>query len=126
MKTCKDCIHFEVCCYVDRFLPVCDSFKDKTKIIELPVPVGTDLYRIDERDVLCCFNQREKDDWYCQNVLDCYFFYTCKPKKEYYIFEMKNADAMTILGNQKYLGSRVFTSKEEAEEKINEINAVKE
>lgn len=34
--TCKDCIHFEVCCYVDRGLPICDSFKDKSKFIEIP------------------------------------------------------------------------------------------
>ena len=39
MKTCKDCIHFEVCCYVDVFLPACDSFKDKSKIIELPCAI---------------------------------------------------------------------------------------
>ena len=37
--TCKDCIHFEVCCYVDRGLPICDSFKDKSKFIELPCPI---------------------------------------------------------------------------------------
>lgn len=35
MKTCEDCIHLEVCCYVDMFLSVCDSFKDKSKFIEL-------------------------------------------------------------------------------------------
>ena len=37
--TCEDCIHFEVCCYVDRGLPICDSFKDKSKFIELPCPI---------------------------------------------------------------------------------------
>ena len=37
--TCEDCVHFEVCCYVDRFLPICDSFKDKSKFIELPCPI---------------------------------------------------------------------------------------
>ena len=39
MQTCKDCIHFEVCCYVDMFLPICDSFKDKSKFIELPCSI---------------------------------------------------------------------------------------
>lgn len=34
--TCEDCIHFEVYCYVDRFLPICDFFKDKSKFIEIP------------------------------------------------------------------------------------------
>lgn len=37
--TCEDCIHFEVCCYVDRGLPICDSFKDKSKFIKLPYPI---------------------------------------------------------------------------------------
>lgn len=46
MKTCKDCIHFEVCCYVDVFLPACDSFKDKSKIIELPCAIGDTVYMI--------------------------------------------------------------------------------
>lgn len=44
--TCEDCIHFEVCCYVDRFLPICDSFKDKSKFIELPCSVGDTVYTI--------------------------------------------------------------------------------
>lgn len=26
MAECKDCIHFEVCAYVKRDLPACDSF----------------------------------------------------------------------------------------------------
>ena len=39
MKTCKDCIHIEMCSYVDTFLPICDSFKDKSKFIELPCSI---------------------------------------------------------------------------------------
>ena len=42
--TCEDCIHFEVCCYVDRGLPICDSFKDKSKFIELPCSVGDTVF----------------------------------------------------------------------------------
>ena len=37
--TCEYCIHFEVCCYVDRGLPTCDSFKDKSKFIEVPCAI---------------------------------------------------------------------------------------
>ena len=45
MKNCEDCIHFEVCCYVDDVLPTCDSFKDKSKFIELPRnEIEHDLY----------------------------------------------------------------------------------
>ena len=49
MKTCKDCIHFEVCCYVDVFLPACDSFKDKSKFIELPCAIGDTVYMINSK-----------------------------------------------------------------------------
>ena len=56
MKTCKDCIHFEVCCYVDMFLPICDSFKDKSKFIELPCSVGS--YCIYKNDI-----------WYIDKIL---------------------------------------------------------
>lgn len=46
IKTCEDCIHFEVCCYVDKLLPPCDSFKDKSKFIELPCAIGDTVFMI--------------------------------------------------------------------------------
>lgn len=41
MKTCKDCIHYDIClgafgCCIYK---TCDSFKDKSKFIELPCPI---------------------------------------------------------------------------------------
>ena len=50
--TCENCIHFEVCCYVDRGLPICDSFKDKSKFIELPCSVGDTVYTILYHNIL--------------------------------------------------------------------------
>lgn len=35
METCKDCLHFEVCAYCVNDLPICDSFKDRTKYAEV-------------------------------------------------------------------------------------------
>ena len=116
---CTDCIHFEVCCYVDPNLPVCDSFMHKNCVFTLPCPIGTTLYRIDSRHKTCSFRGTHKDEWYCSNVLNCNE--ECDSRKEYYIYEMPNADAMTILGNEKYFGTRVFTSREEAEKKLEEI-----
>lgn len=46
---CTDCIHFEVCCYVDPNLPVCDSFKNKYKYMELPCPIGETVFLISEK-----------------------------------------------------------------------------
>ena len=45
MKTCKDCIHFDIC-YRDILISVCDSFKDKSKFIELPCAIGDTVYMI--------------------------------------------------------------------------------
>ena len=56
--TCEDCIHFEVCCYVDRGLPICDSFKDKSKFIELPCSIGD----------YCIY---QDDLWYVNNITYC-------------------------------------------------------
>ena len=44
--TCKDCIHYDIClgafwALVGR---VCDSFKDKSKFIELPCSVGDTVF----------------------------------------------------------------------------------
>ena len=44
MKKCTECIHFEVCCYIDPNLPVCDSFMDQSKIV--PCSVGDEAYVI--------------------------------------------------------------------------------
>lgn len=115
MQTCKNCIHSDIC-IIDYALDEpnpCDYFKSKSKIIELPVPIGTDLYKIDTRIIKCLAPNPEKDE-----LLDRFFNYS----QEYYIFEIKNADAMTILGNKEYLGTRVFTSREEAEKRIKELN----
>lgn len=47
MKICKDCIYYGVC---DDFLPPddCLHFKDKSKFIELPCPVGDTVYEIQD------------------------------------------------------------------------------
>lgn len=50
MKTCKDCIHYDVCAYhiteeSDMTVQECASgFKDKARYIKLPCAVGDDVY----------------------------------------------------------------------------------
>ena len=52
MKTCKDCIHSGVCgSYLlpferDDVEKYCENFKDKSKFLELPCPIGTTVYMI--------------------------------------------------------------------------------
>lgn len=69
--TCKDCDHYDVCCELMKQLhwnpELCNSFKDKSLIVELPCNIGDDFfiiaqrlekgkyteYSIDERQVSC-------------------------------------------------------------------------
>lgn len=119
MKTCEDCIHYDLCRKYFYVGELCGGFEDKSKFLELPCPIGTDLYRIDSRNKPCSFKSHHKDEWYCMNVLNCNE--QCDSGKEYYIYEIKNADAMTILGNAKYFGTRIFLTREEAEKKLEEL-----
>lgn len=43
--TCKDCIHYDVCYWfknygTDEYCVDCRKFKDKSRIVELPMPVA--------------------------------------------------------------------------------------
>lgn len=48
MKTCENCIHYDICAtaYGGCILHICDSFKDKSKFIELPCSIGDLVYTI--------------------------------------------------------------------------------
>lgn len=54
--TCKECYHFGLCRYNSNVsnadnLEICDDFKDKSKIIELPCKVGDIVYVIYDKYV---------------------------------------------------------------------------
>ena len=66
MKTCKDCIHFDIC---DDFLPPddCSSFKDASKFIELPSSkslqeILNNLKPISHEDIEMALKQMETAD----------------------------------------------------------------
>ena len=48
MASCKDCLHVDICKNRVIFgdMPICEHFKDRSKIVELPCKVGEDLYRL--------------------------------------------------------------------------------
>ena len=54
MKSCKDCVHYDVCIYVEmdaeRVEELCDKFKDKSKFIEIPFNIGDTVYVITNID----------------------------------------------------------------------------
>lgn len=60
MKTCKDCIHYDIClgAFGDCLYKICDLFKDSSKFIEFPCSIGDTVYTIlyhnvFEAEVIC-------------------------------------------------------------------------
>lgn len=51
---CKDCFHYEVCKGYEEFdfadHSKCDTYKDKSKIVELPCKVGNTVYILEYED----------------------------------------------------------------------------
>lgn len=47
MKSCKDCVYYDVCfkTQVDE-MGWCDNYKDKSKFIELPCEVGDTVWYV--------------------------------------------------------------------------------
>lgn len=116
--TCKDCMHYEVCCdeYELAHAEYCNNFKDKSKYIELPCKVGETLYVIDDRfeglpqDVIKRLGKGNHS-----YKIECYEKITYGTLLRLLIEKNKNSE-------QGYL-MLFFTSKSEAEQKLKELNA---
>lgn len=52
MASCKDCLSYEVCKNRDVFgdMPICEHFKDRTRFVELPCKVGSEVYVTPDRE----------------------------------------------------------------------------
>ena len=111
MTTCEDCIHYDICLGAFGALVgrVCDSFKDKSKFIELPCPVGDTVYypyagKILEKKVTAyhrIYDARsgiQGVDWW---------------------YELENDESETM--DADLIGKTVFLTREEAERKLKEI-----
>lgn len=103
MKICEDCIHFEVCSYVNPYLPVCDSFKDKSRFIELPCFIGD--YCIYENKI-----------WY---ILQITYFGSDDD------FVLSLTDIVSSRFKKIFASDVEFISKEEAEKRLEELNEVR-
>lgn len=117
MKTCKDCIHYDVCKKYnnvferelsERYCVECQHFKNKANFVELPnVEIGQALFYIDrftntvESDIVSRLNWEETDlgvqtgIWSENNAFSEFF-----------------SD----------VGKTLFLTKEEAETKLKELN----
>lgn len=115
--TCKDCIHYEVCCdeYEISHAEYCNNFKDKAKYIELPCKVGDTVYVLnkanipqemilDEPDIRChCAEEDNMCKCFCRDIEHTFCAYR---------FMNDNSD----------IGKKVFLTRKEAEEKLKELN----
>lgn len=114
--TCKDCFNCDVCrtLFLRRIqketinnIDICDHFKDKSKIVELPCNVGNTVYVIYVNKIYKCkvygINIYRKSDW-------DWFAFLCngtssKINRIYYLSD---------------IGKTVFLSPEEAENVLKE------
>ena len=114
MKTCKDCIHCNVCPqdifatdlhpYIDFSVrddveESCDDFKDKSKFIELPCSIGD----------YCIWHD---DLWYVNNIVYCcdgsFLLWISMADKSPYGAEVGSSEVK-------------FISQEEAEKRLEEL-----
>jgi hypothetical protein len=139
MMTCKDCYHYDVCKFYNKNLPEeydpiewqCDNFKNKSLVVELPcrIKVGqtvyvilcdnNNIYKISKMEIkiikpfgsvdYITTNNNDVNDsgiktpfvWNMFLIDDFYYFYK---------FSFND------------VGTKIFLTKEEAEEKLKELN----
>lgn len=120
MKTCSDCIHYDVCPkesyttdispYIDFSIrndvdECCTDFKDKSKCIELPCLPGDTVYRLDY-SLPTCFIEPEVNFIKRIYITENHIVFDCEDE-----FAFRDID----------IGESVFLTREEAEKKFNEI-----
>ena len=109
--TCEDCLHYDICigAFGDQLPKICDSFKDKSKFIEIPCSVGDTVYypyagKILEKKVTAyhrVYDARsgvQGIDWW---------------------YELENDESETM--DADLISKTVFLTREEAEKKLEEL-----
>lgn len=115
--TCKDCYHYDVCKFYNKNLPEeydpiewqCDNFKNKSLVVELPCKIGDKVYYLlIKRYVPLTHKMAEAEvlDYNINRYGICGV--KIRPLNSDYIFEMSI--------------DKIFLTKEEAEEKLKELN----
>ena len=131
MKTCRDCIHYEVCQDGSYRQSTCDSFKDKSRFIELPCSIGDTVYKIYynksacnecpnkyslfyDEDCMCAKRKTMLPSVYDNKNIICDKHYLniteYKPSLEWIVWQLDK------------FGKTVFLTREEAEKKMEELN----
>ena len=112
MKTCKDCLHYELCNELNgvEYPGTCDYFfKDKNKFLELPCSAGDTLY-----DIYEAVNNVGFEDGVIKEL----------KVPEIHINLDKRNRPWLIISNYMFafedFGKTVFLTREEAEKKLEE------
>ena len=98
-------------------------------VVEVPCPVGSTLYRIDHQRESCSFHHNNRlNEYACLNEIKCPHLCDgkCDEYVKFYMTVIENADAQTILGNQKLFGKRVFTDKDQAQKVLEDYKWAEE
>ena len=129
--TCKDCVHYDIClgAYEDYLYEICDSFKDKSKFIELPCSVGDIVYKIHYIRKACNDCNSYSDFYGTDPICDenKILFPNINDNKKNIchkhhlkISEYK-ADLIWIIWQLDQFGKSVFLTREEAVKKLEEL-----
>lgn len=98
------------------------ALEEQGRLIELPCAVGDTVYLISSQYSECSKHQERFDDYDCQGCED-----ECDSHKEYFIYVNENISAEWIvraMGLNRF-GKTVFTTREEAEAKLKEMEGAK-
>jgi len=132
MATCKDCVHFDVCCsYLSTAYnkcklatpdfkllkniecDECQHFKDRSQFIELPCKVGDTVYRI------CPVRKGEGCNCCPWEYCECHDI-GFQNDKQNSIREGRANNFAWILKRLPYFGKIYFITREEAEQALKE------
>lgn len=106
MKTCKDCIHYDICLGAFGYClyQTCDSFKDKSKFIEIPCSIGDEIWRI---------------NWRNEVILSTVSMLQQKRDKTWKIRLSDGGSVFDVTPDD--IGKTIFLTREEAEKRLEEL-----
>lgn len=111
--TCKDCFHYEACKSYEEFdfadHSNCDTYKDKSKIVELPCNIGDKVYHIIRESEII------EESIYQVRIYD-----------HMHIAFSGSRKGGRIVFREDDIGKTVFLTKEEAEARLKELQNEKE
>lgn len=117
--TCKDCIHYEVCCrytttlYAEVEYRNCADFKDKSRFFELPCKLGDTVYVLRNKS-------RTELEIRPAQIFRISYAYTKKESEIWISAVVRMVDIASFAGVFQF-NDRAFATKEDAEKALKEM-----